>query len=121
MKLLVFLAIAFMVSFVFLQGCSLKDYGGAATNTPAAKTEDAVKACKALCNETRDNGIDIENGPCLSTKNQGWNVLGWVCDVAHSPREEVDDQKENQCPEFGVTVSRFVEVSPQCTLVRASE
>ncbi|MFH1234046.1 MAG: hypothetical protein V1493_00325 [Candidatus Diapherotrites archaeon] len=122
MKPVVFLGIALMLSFALLfQGCSLKDYGGAATNTPAAAAEDAVKECKALCKEARENGADLEPGPCLSTKNPGWNVPGWVCDVAHSQREEADGLKENQCPEFGITVSRFVEVSPQCTLIRASE
>jgi hypothetical protein len=121
MKPAVFFAIAFMLSFVFLQGCSLKDYGGAATNTPAASAEDAVKECKALCKEARAAGVDLEPGPCLSTKNRDWNVPGWVCDVAHSQREEADSRKENQCPEFGITVPRFVELTPQCTLIRTSE
>ncbi len=101
-----------------LSGCSIKDWG----NRPAghmniASREEAIRACKELCRSWLDNGADLSNGPCLSMDNPDWNVPGWVCDVAHSPRREIDNLKENQCPEYGITVSRFVELSPYCTLI----
>lgn len=105
---------------LFLLGCSMSNWGNRPDNPEViAHKEDAIRACRALCNEAINNGVDISSGPCLSKNNPDWNVPGWVCDIAHSPRKAVDDLKENQCPEYGVTVSRFVELSQYCTLIRA--
>ncbi len=44
----------------------------------------------------------------------------WVCDVAHSPREDVDNLPENQCREFGEgKANHFVEVNPNCEFIKA--
>ena len=77
----------------------------------------AMYACIFLCKSARDEG-PLSSGPCLSS-GTGWDIEGWVCDVAHSPREEVDNLPENQCPEYGVSAAHFVEVSPECEFIRA--
>ncbi|MBI4360719.1 hypothetical protein HY572_03020 [Candidatus Micrarchaeota archaeon] len=72
---------------------------------------------------------DLTKGPCLSAmgptppryddfKGQ-WNpqFKDWVCDVAHDPRQPVDDLPENQCPEFGVSANHFVEVDENCNVI----
>ena len=105
---------------VLLLGCSMKDIGGRPSSPGEVdEEEDAVKACKELCKAERAKGTDLSSGQCLSTQNPDWEIKGWVCDMAHSPRKEVDNLAENQCPEFNVTISRFVEVSEQCTLIKA--
>jgi len=71
-------------------------------------------ACEALCREKLVGGADLSDGPCLSNEI----APGWVCDVAHDPRQDVDDKPENQCSAYGKTASHFVEVSPGCALIR---
>ncbi|MDP2683810.1 MAG: hypothetical protein Q8P20_02025 [bacterium] len=62
------------------------------------------------------NGDDLSNGPCLSNK-----VLdGWVADIAHNPRQAVDDLPENQCLAYRAgTAKHFVELDLEGNLIRA--
>jgi hypothetical protein len=76
-------------------------------------------ACVFLCQAEVGQGRYLEEGPCLSSGLSAWDIQGWVCDVAHSPRSGMDNLPENQCPEFGVTATHFVEVTPQCQFIRA--
>jgi hypothetical protein len=69
-----------------------------------------------LCREAVSKGLDISSGPCLADEI----APDWVCDVAHRPRTAEDDRDENQCPAFGVTASRFVEVDLNCNLITSS-
>jgi len=72
-------------------------------------------ACVALCEEKLAAGVNLSNGPCLSN-----NIIPeWVCDVAHSPRQDVDNDPVNQCPEYGRSASHFVEVTLECKVTRA--
>lgn len=71
------------------------------------------EACIQLCLVNKAN-MDLSSGPCLSNEISP----GWVCDVAHSPRASVDNLAENQCPAFGKTAGRFVEVDPECRFIR---
>jgi len=59
---------------------------------------------------------DLSAGPCLSN-----NVIpDWVADIAHSPRQEVDDKPENQCSAYREgTAHHFVELDPAGNLIRA--
>jgi hypothetical protein len=70
-------------------------------------------ACEALCREKLDQGMDLSDGPCL-----GMITEGWVCDVAHDPRADVDNDPANQCPEYGKTANHYVEVDPSCNLIK---
>jgi hypothetical protein len=79
----------------------------------------AMYACIFLCKSWRDQGMNLDNGPCLSSGSDAWELDDWVCDVAHWPRQAVDNQPGSQCPEYGETASHFVEVSPACDFIRA--
>ncbi|MEM0475766.1 MAG: hypothetical protein QW343_03155 [Candidatus Norongarragalinales archaeon] len=89
----------------------------------------AIAACVALCENAdiaecgsarlTECGPWLE-GPCLSDAAPGKMPSGWVCDVAHSPRESVDDEPENQCAEYRSGAARhFVEVDVECKVIRA--
>lgn len=78
----------------------------------------AIEACVKAC---QDAIQDLSNGPCLLNPISGMN---WVCDVAHSPREDVDNLQENQCSAWREAYERgetmhFVEVTPECEFIRA--
>lgn len=70
--------------------------------------DEAVAACQDACQQARQQGAQLDDGPCL------WEgeVDNWICDVAHNPRTEVDDDPANQCPNYLNPYEHFVEVDP---------
>ena len=76
----------------------------------------AAQNCIYLCKSSKE---DLSNGPCLSDNNSNWTVSDWVCDVAHLPRQNVDNLPENQCSDFREgRAHHFVEVYPNCSFIR---
>jgi hypothetical protein len=65
------------------------------------------------CQKQLETGADLSKGPCLSNEI----APDWVCDVAHNPRQAVDDEPANQCPAYWDTAHHFVEVDPQCNFI----
>jgi hypothetical protein len=61
---------------------------------------------------------DLRAGPCIAETIPG--LSDWAVDIAHDPRQPVDDQPANQCQSFrnGET-HHFVELTPQGQLIRA--
>lgn len=81
--------------------------------TGSVKSGSAVQNCIELCRSYKGN---LSNGPCLSNEV----APGWVCDVAHSPRLDIDNLPENQCEAYrNGTATHFVEVDENCELIRA--
>lgn len=78
---------------------------------------EAIVKCQELCqNILFSDGQDFDRGPCLSNSI----VTGWVCDVVHDPRQEIDNQLENQCDAFRQgTATHFVEIDGNCNLIKA--
>lgn len=73
------------------------------------QTEEEI--CINLCKEFQG---EKSNGPCL-----GLIKDDWVCDVAHSPRQDMDNNPENQCIEYREGMaSHFIEVDEDCNLIR---
>ena len=71
--------------------------------------------CIQLCQQKLAEGIDLSTGPCLSNNI----TTNWVCDVAHDPRQAIDNNPDNQCPAFlNGTAKHFVEVNTGCNLIR---
>ncbi|MEK7570461.1 MAG: hypothetical protein AAB515_03440 [Patescibacteria group bacterium] len=61
-------------------------------------------------------GEDLANGPCLSDHL----TTGWVADIVHNPRVDVDNKPENQCPSYvSGSAKHFVELDLQGNFVRA--
>lgn len=77
-------------------------------------SDTATAACIKKCEAALNAGQNLSNGPCLSNEI----IKDWVCDVAHSPRQAVDNLPENQCPAYGVTALHFVEVDINCNLIK---
>ena len=80
--------------------------------------ENATSLCQKICNSKLSE--NISNGPCLSDSNANWTVNDWVCDVAHSPRQSVDDLPENQCSAYrSGEAHHFDEVDTNCNLIKS--
>jgi len=110
MKQLLFLLFAS----VLLAGCF--SYRQSASTTASDSQDTPEDICNTICRSHLAAGFDLSKGPCLA---QNISVSpDWVCDVAHSPRQPVDDLPENQCSQFGKTANHFVEVDPQCNFIK---
>lgn len=96
----------------------------AAAGAAADAAEKCVELCAtaqaALCGGGHIGGcVAWIAGPCLSDSQPGVMPAGWVCDVAHSPREATDNEPANQCVEYrDGRAHRFVEVDVECKLIR---
>jgi hypothetical protein len=101
-KRLVFLIIIFFS--LLLSGC--KQQGQEITNVMTglgavdkkiqADNDLAVAQAKDLYRQAITLETDISAGPCLAN-----NLMpDWVADIAHNPRQPVDDKPENQCSAF---------------------
>jgi len=81
---------------------------------PQSLIDFCVQACKDAA-KTRS----LENGPCLLDPIP--QDPDWVCDVAHLPRQTIDNQPENQCQSYrNQTSHHFIEVTPDCTFIQAA-
>lgn len=80
--------------------------------------EQAIAAADEVYQQAKANGTDFSNGPCIAEKLP--NLPDWSVDVAHEPRQAIDDQPENQCQFYrdGKT-HHFVELDPEGLLIRA--
>ena len=95
-----------IVMLLLVAGC-----GGAEEN----ERDRAIAAAYVAFEEAIAEGRDLADGPCL-----GVVLENWVADLAHDPREEVDDRPENQCEAYrNGHLEHFVELSPQGILIRA--
>ena len=77
--------------------------------------EETISLAKQAYEQAKAQGVDMTSGPCL-----GVIKPGWVADVAHDPREDVDDEPENQCPEYrSGDADHFVELDPEGNFIRS--
>ena len=84
------------------------------SRNPSDQTQ-AIRQAKKLFQQQRDLGIDMSQGPCLG---QIWE--DWVLDIAHKPRQAVDDESQNQCLEYTLgKVHHFVELDLEGNFIRA--
>ncbi len=80
------------------------------------EVEIAVNQAKHLYDQEKERGRDFSSGPCLS------NALmpGWVLDIAHNPRQKIDDLAENQCSAYiEGRAQHFVELDTVGNLIKA--
>jgi hypothetical protein len=96
-----------LVALVLAAGCGGDDTDG--------ERERAIAAAQTAYEEAAAEGRDFTHGPCL-----GLVLENWVADVAHDPRQEVDDLPENQCEAYrSGEAEHFVELDPEGELIRA--
>ena len=115
---------------MLLAGCTRQtqpaasDAVDATTGLGAAKTKlDLVDPqlarvkCQELCRAEVAKGTNLSSGLCLGNPLA---ALGdWVCDVAHNPRQAVDNLPEHQCSAFREgRAKHFVEVDEECNVIK---
>jgi hypothetical protein len=106
-----FAAPAVAVALLVLAGCGGDDASPGEQDQAVSAAIEAYDAAKA-------KGVDMSAGPCVAERLPGLD--DWVADVAHDPREDVDDEAENQCARYrDGDASHFVELDPEGELIRA--
>jgi hypothetical protein len=75
---------------------------------------DPVALAQKKFEEAQSQGLDLSRGPCL-----GELKPGWVADIAHSPRQPIDDLPVNQCADYlSGKAKHFVELDPHGQVIR---
>jgi hypothetical protein len=101
------LAICVLLSFIACGGSSVSQ----------DERTQAVSMAQAAYATAKERGTDFSNGPCIAEQLE--KFPDWSVDVAHNPREDVDNQPANQCQAYrqGKT-HHFVELDPNGNLIR---
>jgi len=74
-----------------------------------------IDECIMTCNNALSENRSLGNGPCLLDP---MTDSDWVCDIAHSPRQETDNLAENQCSSYiNGDSHHFIELSPECGVI----
>ena len=78
----------------------------------------AIDAAGSAFERAQESGAVLDDGPCIAEQLPGLD--DWVVDIAHDPREPVDDDPANQCRRYrDGEASHFVELTPGGELIRA--
>ncbi|OGD86649.1 hypothetical protein A2164_01025 [Candidatus Curtissbacteria bacterium RBG_13_35_7] len=76
--------------------------------------EDILQKANMLYGQKKNEGLNFSSGPCL-----GKIADDWVLDIAHDPRQPVDDEAQNQCQDFrNGNVQHFVELDEKGNLIQ---
>jgi hypothetical protein len=99
----------------FIAGVLLVGCGGSSDSSQQDKDK-AIDAARFIYAGKATE--DLSAGPCLSEGIPG--LSDWVVDIAHDPRQAVDEESVNQCRSYrdGGT-HHFVELTPAGQLIRA--
>lgn len=77
------------------------------------KYQDIEQKAISLYLKNKKANINFTSGPCLGT------VDGYAVDIAHSPRQAIDDLPKNQCPNYvNGKVTHFVELTEGGSIIR---
>ena len=102
--------IAFLIGIVIISGCIGQE-------EKLSDKDKAITACKNECNSRLNKEENLENGPCILDPIT--EVPDWICDVAHDPRQPIDNQPENQCSSYREgRAHHFVEVDTNCEVIK---
>lgn len=129
--IIILVVIGIIVGAVFLIGSFLNDKGDDGSSfspveivTGSADIQIKQKADKDLAIAQAIelwriallSGDDLSSGPCLSNKV----IPDWVADVAHNPRQDIDNLPANQCTAYlSGEAKHFVEIDLEGNLIRA--
>lgn len=109
--------ILILICLIFVSAPGCKETKKPDTSIEPALEELLIEECKAACQDALAKGQNLGNGPCLMDPIRD---TGWVCDIAHEPREAVDNLRENQCNAWhNGTASHFIELTPECKFIKA--
>ncbi|MDO8570745.1 MAG: hypothetical protein Q7R97_04140 [Candidatus Daviesbacteria bacterium] len=77
--------------------------------------DNAIASAISLYSTRAKEGLDMSKGPCLTNDL----IPGWVVDIVHVPREEIDNLPGNQCQAYLEGRARnFIELDLNGNLVR---
>ena len=95
-----------------IAGCG----SGGSQQSPSG-SQRAVDEAQAAFRQIQLTGRDLSSGPCISESLP--SLPDWVADIAHDPRQPVDDVAANQCARYSSgEAHHFVELDPQGALIR---
>ncbi len=107
---------AFIAGLFVATSLALAACGGGDEPSQADKDK-AIAAAKFLY-AGKAKSLDLSAGPCLAETIPGLD--DWVVDIAHDPRQDVDDEPQNQCQRYrDGEAHHFVELTPDGRLIRA--
>ena len=100
---------------IFIAGCATNQVAQEPLPTEAEVL--ALSLCESACRDALSKGRNLSAGPCLLDPIPKYK--DWVCDVAHEPREAIDNLRENQCNAWhNGTANHFIEVTPECKFIK---
>jgi hypothetical protein len=92
--------------------------GSSGSQVSQSDRDRAVDQAQAAYRQFIATGAPLEPGPCISESLPG--LPDWVADIAHSPRQPVDDEPANQCQRYrSGQAHHFVELDEHGDLLRA--
>ena len=92
--------------------------GSSGSNVNPSGSERAVDEAQAAFRQAQASGLDLSTGPCISESLP--SLPDWVADVAHDPRQPIDDEPANQCQRYrSGEAHHFVELNIDGQLIRA--
>ena len=92
--------------------------GSSGSQVSPSDRDQAVDQAQAAYREVAGTGQDLSSGPCIADSLPG--LPDWVVDIAHDPRQDVDDQPANQCQRYREgDAKHFVELDEDGTLIQA--
>jgi hypothetical protein len=78
----------------------------------------AVDEAQTAFSQVQATGQDLSAGPCISESLP--DLPDWVADIAHDPREPIDDEAANRCQRFrSGQAHHFVELNVDGQLIQA--
>jgi hypothetical protein len=92
--------------------------GGDSSSGGDSRETLAVAKAKAAFWKAQAAGVDLSAGPCIAEQLPG--LSDWAADVAHDPRQPVDDDPANQCEAYrSGRADHFVELDPSGAYIRS--
>jgi hypothetical protein len=108
----------FMAGVVASIALGLAACGSKGSQVDQSDREKAVDEAQAAFSQVQATGRDVSPGPCISESLPG--LPDWVADVAHDPRQSIDDEPANQCQRYrSGQANHFVELNVDGRLIRA--
>jgi hypothetical protein len=88
------------------------------SSSSGTETKAAIAAARKAYAKAKASGERLAAGPCIAERLP---ALGdWVVDIAHDPRQPVDNRPANECRRFRAgEAHHFVELTPGGKLIRA--
>jgi hypothetical protein len=92
--------------------------GGGDSSATASEKDRAISEAERFYAAAVAAETDFSSGPCIAERLPG--QPDWVVDVAHDPRQPVDDKAVNQCTRYRAgQAHHFVELDLRGELIRA--